>query len=89
MKQPSVDGETTYWIDDDQTAAEAVLDAIAERAGVDLFDLSVPLYDAVDPDALDAFYRTCAEGNDAASVTFSYYGYEVRVSGRGDVVVDG
>ncbi len=85
----SIDTEDTYPIDDDQTASEAVLDAIAEEAGVDVLDLAVPLYDAVDPDALDAFYRTAAgaDGAGPSSVSFSYYGYEVEVSGDGELVL--
>ncbi|WP_436924724.1 HalOD1 output domain-containing protein [Halosimplex amylolyticum] len=84
MKQSPIETEATYRIDDDQSATEAVLDAVAERAGVGVLDLSVPLYEAVDPDALNAFYRAC-EGS--ASVSFSYYGYDVEVSGSGELVL--
>lgn len=87
MKQSPIETTATYQIDGDQTATEAVLDAISEQAGVDVLDLSVPLYDAVDPDALDAFYRA-AEGEGSASVSFSYYGYDVEVSGDGELVLD-
>lgn len=49
-----------------------------------------PLYDAVDPDALDAVFRTA--GPDAARtrgrVTFSYFGYEVSVHGEGRISVE-
>jgi len=88
MMQSSIGTEFTHRIDGDQSASEAVLEAVAERAGVDVLDLSVPLYDAVDPEALDAFYRT---GGDAATpirVSFEYCGYEVTVSGDGEVVLD-
>ncbi|WP_459193851.1 HalOD1 output domain-containing protein [Halosimplex sp. J119] len=87
MKQSPIETRVTYQIDDDQSASEAVIDAIAEQAGVGVLDLSVPLYDAVDPDALDAFYRA-SEGEASASVSFSYYGYDVEVSGNGDLVLD-
>ncbi|MFC7195181.1 HalOD1 output domain-containing protein [Halosimplex aquaticum] len=86
MKQSPIETEATYEIDDDQSAAEAVLGAVAERAGVGVLDLSVPLYDAVDPDALNSFYRACDDG-ESATVAFSYYGYDVEVSGNGRVLL--
>ncbi|WP_209452135.1 HalOD1 output domain-containing protein [Halosimplex halophilum] len=89
MMQPSIGTAFTYRIDDDQTASEAVLDAVAERAGVGVLDISTPLYEAVDPEALDAFYRT-SEPSDGGEtrVSFEYYGYGVTVSGDGEVRLD-
>ncbi|QLH78540.1 hypothetical protein HZS55_15130 [Halosimplex rubrum] len=87
MMQSSIGTEFTYRIDDDQSASEAVLDAVAERVGVDVLDLSIPLYDAVDPEALDTFYRT-ADGAAPTRVSFAYCGYDVTVSGDGTVVLD-
>ncbi|WP_415381658.1 HalOD1 output domain-containing protein [Halosimplex sp. TS25] len=86
MKQSPIGTEATYRIDDDQSATEAVLDAVAERAGVGVLDLSIPLYDAVDPDALNAFYRAC-DDEESATVSFTYYGYDIEVSGSGRVVL--
>ncbi|ELZ23653.1 hypothetical protein C475_15318 [Halosimplex carlsbadense 2-9-1] len=86
--QTPIETELTYRIDDDQSASEAVLDAVAERVGVDVLDLSTPLYDAVDPEALDAFYRTSGDERAATRVSFEYCGYEVTVSGDGTVALD-
>ncbi|WP_436911911.1 HalOD1 output domain-containing protein [Halosimplex marinum] len=87
--QSPIRTESTNRIDDDQTASEAVLDAVAERAGVGVLDISTPLYDAVDPEALDAFYRTSQPSTGAPTrVSFEYYGYEVTVSADGEIRLD-
>jgi len=87
--QTPIETQFTYRIDDDQSASEAVLDAVAERVGVGVLDLSTPLYDAVDPEALNTFYRTTDPSDGApARVSFRYYGYEVTVSGDGTVALD-
>ncbi len=48
-----------------------------------------PLYDSVDPDALDAFFRLPPEGSDAetATVSFVHAGYDVTAHSDGLVVV--
>lgn len=58
----------------EQTASEAVLAAVAEREGLDETDLSEPLYDAIDPDALNALVQS-GRGH----VSFQYAGYLVTV----------
>lgn len=66
-----------------------VIAAVAEEEGVDPTDLEPPLYEVIDPDALDAFFAR--DGSTATStvahVTFTYNGYEVHVTGEGDVRV--
>lgn len=69
--------------------SESVIESVAAREGVDPMELDVPLYDAVDPDALDALVRT---GNDEQNrppiqVSFTYHGYDVTVSSDGLVQV--
>ena len=59
-----------------------ILATIAEQRGVEPSDLSVPLYEAVDPDALDALLS-----NGGVSVTFAYDGTLVSVDGDGEVAV--
>lgn len=58
----------------------AVLAAVADREGVDETDLPERLYDAIDPDALDALFRH-ARGE----VTFEYLDYVVTVDHQGNV----
>lgn len=62
---------------------QSVVDAVAEAEGVSPESLERPLYDVVDPDALE---RLCSPSRDqSATVAFTYYGYHVRVSGDGAV----
>ena len=63
------------------TLAIAVVEAIAERAGVEPLDLDLPLYDAIDPTALEDLFPVDEEGRPATEghVTFSYGEYTVRV----------
>lgn len=68
----------------DQLSAR-VLEAVAEHEGVDPVDLPEPLYEAVDPDALDEFFR---ESTANCSVAFDYLGYRVTAYADGDVTVD-
>jgi hypothetical protein len=70
--------------------SEQVIDAIAERAGVDPIDLEVPLGDVVDADALDALFDSqfCDDGR-RGRVEFTYQSFRVSVvSGRSDVSVE-
>jgi len=66
-----------------------VVETVAAREGVDPIDLETPLYETVDPDALDALVGapTPAERQQLLHVVFEYHGYEVRVSADGDVSV--
>ncbi|WP_255150075.1 HalOD1 output domain-containing protein [Halorarius halobius] len=69
--------------------ADAVVEAIASHRGVDRTDLTTPLYDEIDPDALEALYRT--DSDDGAgphpTVTFSYENDRVVVAGPNDIDV--
>jgi len=66
------------------TLSEDVVSAIAENEGVDPMDLDPPLFDAIDPDALDNLFNVkTADGR----VTFSYDGSDVTVTSEGDVRV--
>lgn len=62
----------------------AVVDEIASAEDVSPPNVPVPLYDSVDPDALDALVSSA----DDVSVTFSYFGYQVTVDGDGDVSLE-
>lgn len=66
----------------------AVVEAVAERVGVEPANLEPPLYTAVDPDALDDLLTSMtADGNDGA-VSFSYLGFEVTVHDDGSVELE-
>ena len=71
------------------SASERVIEAVADREGVDPMDLDVPLFESVDPDVLDLVVRSADGGTHRSTVrvSFSYYGYEVSVAADGSVDV--
>jgi hypothetical protein len=79
---------STYQADPDQPLSEAVVVAVAAAADVDPLELARefgPLYDAIDPAALDSLFRSDRETN--GTVTFCYAGYEITADESGTVVV--
>jgi hypothetical protein len=66
----------------------AVLEAVAAAADCEPTDLD-PLYEFVDPDALDQFVRSTASSENAGntSISFSFDCYEVTVYSSGFVTV--
>lgn len=65
-----------------------VIFAVAEHEGVDPTDLHPPLFEAIDPDALDSLFPAWGtERAGTARLVFSYRGHEVEVSSDGDVQV--
>lgn len=67
-----------------------VVAAVADANGVDPLDLDTPLYEVIDPDALDALFQPQATGlprTGTAQVTFSMAGCEVVVNSTGQVTV--
>lgn len=71
-----------------ESLSESVIEAVADREGVDPMDLTAPLYDAVDPEALDAMVQDDAKYNESSlRIEFQYYGYTISVSADGSVQV--
>ncbi|WP_435179672.1 HalOD1 output domain-containing protein [Halorussus sp. AFM4] len=75
--------------DRDQPLSAAVIDAVADAADVDPAELGTPLYDKIDPDALDSLFADRHDGAPRGSghVVFDLLGYEVTVYSDGYVVV--
>lgn len=73
-----------------QTLSMAVVKAIAEREGIDPLDMDPPLYDVIDPDALNTLFARPADVGDTRpeEVVFEYNGYEIEVTSDGDVHVE-
>lgn len=68
----------------DRTPAEAIVDAVATAAGVDPLDLP-PLYEMVDPDAVDRLFGHPAEAAETEallSFRFDTWNVFVRADGR-------
>lgn len=71
-----------------ETVVAAVAEATGLQAGAGGGEVLDPLYDVVDPDALDAlFRRSDPGGRSSGTVTFTYSGYEVTVEGGTVVAV--
>jgi len=65
-----------------------VLRVVAAHRGVDETELP-PLYDAIDPDALDALLASVrTDGPERASVRFEYAGHRITVSDDRTVTID-
>lgn len=65
-----------------RSVCTTVIETVAEAAGVSELELE-PLYDAIDPDALEALFRPGAVGR----VEFTYHGHAVTVHSDGRVDV--
>lgn len=60
-----------------------ILETVAEREEIAAEELS-PLYETVDPDALDRLFASPADDR-TITIRFEYEGYTVHVSDDGDV----
>lgn len=67
-----------------------VVERIAARVGVDPIELETPLYDEIDPDALDALVNHMDGRQDQASVRveFTYDGYAVTVDTTNGITIE-
>ncbi|RLM56472.1 hypothetical protein DVK02_08150 [Halobellus sp. Atlit-31R] len=70
-------------VEKNRNAAERVVVNVAEAAHTDASALP-PLYEAVDPDALNDLVESTFEG----AISFSYAGCTVTVDGDGDVTAN-
>lgn len=61
--------------------ALGIVEAVAERDGVDVTAVEPPLHETVDAAALASLFNSRTDG----FVTFTYCGYTIRVDGDGDV----
>lgn len=74
-----------------QSLSFAIIEAVADREGVDPIDIEPPtyeaLYDVINPEALDALFAPREDGTPRANgrVEFTFCGYDVVVSSDGTV----
>lgn len=71
---------TTVTTDDDQPPSMAVVDLVAAATGTDPLELD-PLYNAIDPDVLDAL---CTSSEGFSSLEFEYAAHTVVVERSGE-----
>ncbi|MFB6179543.1 MAG: HalOD1 output domain-containing protein [Halorientalis sp.] len=64
---------------------DAVVRAVAIVRDIDPIELRVPLFAAIDPDALDRLFESPADG---VTVSFRYHGHEIEVRSDLTVAVD-
>lgn len=72
----------------DSDISTAVVLAVARASGTDPMELP-PLYDHVDPDALDALvaHNTERSAQTNLAITFLFTGYEVTIRADGEIIV--
>lgn len=67
-----------------ESFTETVIEAVAEREGMDPVDLTPPLYDMIDPDAVNELLASIPDEHRAdVELTFTYSGYQITVQGNG------
>ena len=78
-----------YGWDSPERLSSAVIAAVATAADTEPTELE-PLYDCVDPDALDALFRPLSEDRPRSHgrFLFSLDEYEVAVHGHGEIIVN-
>lgn len=69
----------------DGSVSRAIVEAIADKEGLDPVELTPPLYEVIDPDALE---RIFADTSTVGSVTFTYENYEVTVRSDDHISVE-
>jgi len=88
MSEISVVAESAFAEPQTEPISQLVIEAVADAEGLDPLDLRVPLYDVVDPDALDSLFGSGDDGAVEGHIEFTYYGYEVTVTSSGIVSLD-
>ena len=78
-----------YDWDSPERLSSAIIAAVATVADTEPTELE-PLYDCVDPDALNALFRPLSEDQPRSHgcLSFSLDEYEVTVQGHGEIIVD-
>lgn len=72
---------TEYEVTDGQQVSTRVVEAVADRAGVDPLELRPPLYDVVDPEAIDALFEPTGSGSPRRGrLEFTYHGYRITLT---------
>ncbi|WP_135305635.1 HalOD1 output domain-containing protein [Haloarcula amylovorans] len=88
--------EYTYHTDEDQSLSEAVIWAVSAFTGRETITANAngtqealePLFDTIDPDALDSLFQTAEDRESmVGTVEFWYCGCEVTVDSTGFVIV--
>ena len=79
-------GDSMQMDSSDDAVSQRVINAVADAKGVDPLDLD-PMYDTIDPDALDALFRDGEASLAGTELRFEYEDCEVRIEGSGEVSI--
>lgn len=72
----------------DEPLSTRVVERVATFKGTDSVELD-PLYEAIDPDALNRLFTNASGASRGGQISFAYCGCEVIVEDDGQVVVQG
>lgn len=73
-----------------QPPSQTIIERVAQAENADPLDLELPLYEAIDPDALDALFEPTNEGlRSNGQIIFDYHGHTVVVASDGTVTLGG
>lgn len=88
MSESQIEPKTTSPTSTDKSPSHAVIEAVAEAAGLDQTELQ-PLYNVCDPEALDSLFQETERRTVPVTgkIRFQYHGYTVCVSADGQVQV--
>lgn len=78
-EEPGREGD---WVDG-RSPSQAVIETLAEERDTAQKELP-PLFEAVDPEALDRLFLD----RDPGTVSFSYSGYEITITEAGEIVIE-
>lgn len=71
---------TRYTITDGHQVSTQILEAVADHNGVDPLELRPPLYETVDPEALEALFAPTAAGTERSGrIEFTYAGCRITL----------
>lgn len=73
----------------DQPLSTAVIMAVADTAGINPSEIRTPLYDAIDPDAMNKLFEATSNGAERTDgyLSFSIHGHHVSVDASGEISV--
>ena len=70
-----------------RSLSERVVRAVADHLEISPEELEEPLYDAIDPEALDGIFSRRSEANTILELEFRYHGQRVTVEKDGSITV--
>ena len=71
---------------DNCPASHTIITTLSDELGIDPLEMQ-PLYEVVDPDALDALFSSVSDRGTSVTVTFEYCGHAVTVTSEGTVTI--